>query len=121
MRSSLVAVVALVAFLSSGASAQRSRESELVTLVVEVLDRDMTPAYRCGVLGPQPRDVTARVLSVEAGTFSAERVLLRWPLCGSDEVQPGERFRIQIRRWTDVPHRPDTRYRVRHALARLAR
>lgn len=93
--------------------AQRRRPTERVTLVVEVIDREATPTMTCGFIGPQPRDVSARVITVEEGTYGADQILLSWPLCLLGQVMPGHRYRIHIRRFTDVAATPETRYRVR--------
>lgn len=116
-RSFVVGTLALVvlAVLSPLAHAQPARATQLIVLIVEVLDRDPTPVIACGILGAQPRDVTARVVSVETGTFTDERILLRWPMCADSQVMVGERYRIHLRRWTDAAPTLATRYRVRRA------
>jgi len=114
--------VAAAALVAPGHAQERRRAThratERLTLVVEVLDRDPRPVIPCGVMGAQPRDVTARVLSVQEGHFEGDRVLLSWPLCEFTRVAPGNRFRIHIRRWADAPGDPSrTRYRVREFTA----
>lgn len=99
----------------TGASAQRARPTEEIVLVVEVLERDPTPLIACGILGAQPRDVTARVVAVERGAFEGERVLLSWPMCEFSAVEVGARYRVHLRRFTDAPVRADMRYRVRRS------
>jgi hypothetical protein len=110
-----VLVFAAVLATPSGEAQRRARRpTERVTLVVEVIDRDPTPIIPCGIMGAQPREVTAQVIAVEEGTFAGERILLDWPMCVLGQVMPGHRYRIQIRRWTDVAVTAETRYRVRH-------
>ncbi len=108
-----VVVVFAAMLAQTGEAQRRARPTERLTLVVEVIDREPTPIIPCGIMGAQPRDVTARVITVEEGTFAGERILLDWPMCVLGQVMPGHRYRIQIRRWTDVAVTAETRYRVR--------
>ncbi len=114
----LVGIAFLAVILPMARGHAQRRASERVTLVVEVIDRDGTPIIPCGQAGAQPRDVTARVISVEEGAFPRARILLRWPMC--ELVTPGQVFRIHIRRWTGVPDTDETRFRVRGVDAVIA-
>ena len=113
MRALALALAALVPLVALAPARAQSPATERVTLTVEVLERDHTPVIACGQMGAQPRDVTARVLSVEEGTFEGQRILLSWPVCEFSHVEPGDRFRIRIQRRVAQPVTPSTRFRVR--------
>ena len=112
-----MSLVLLFALLPSSHAGSQARSTERITLVVEILEREDRPTIPCGILGAQPRDVTAHVVSVEEGTFEGDRVLLSWPVCSLDSLTVGQRYRIQIRRFVDRPVTPEMRYRVRRATA----
>lgn len=112
----VTAVSALMVRSSANAQARRPRRSAPVTVVVEVLERDRTPVIPCGTIGPQPRAVVARVIAVEDGRLDRDRVRLRWPICEFTLIEPGDRFRIRLRRWLDVPADADVEYLVRQAV-----
>ncbi len=107
------AALSLLFVAAAPATAQTRRPTERVVLDVEILDRDPTPLIPCGRLGAQPRDVTARVLTVVAGHFEGDTVLLSWPRCEWRPLEVGQRARVTIRRFTDAAASPTTRYRVR--------
>lgn len=106
-RRSIVALALLFA-TSAPASAQARR----VTAVIEVLSRDRTPVIPCGQLGPQPREVVARVLAVEEGSFAPGTVRLRWALCDFSRVEPGSRFRVRFQTTAGVAPTPSSVYAV---------
>lgn len=106
--------VLLIAICSVPASAQ-SRATEPIVAVVEIMERDETPIHPCGYLGAQPRDVTARILSVEEGSLEGDRVLLSWPVCSLSTIAVGRRYRVHLRVFSDTTRTPETRYRVRRS------
>lgn len=106
-------LLSALAVLPLAPSHAQAPTTERITLIVEVVTRDYTPVIPCGRVGAQPRDVTARVLTVEEGAFPGDTVLLSWPLCEFSRLGPGDQFRIRIRRRVGRPTSPSTRYLVR--------
>ena len=114
MASRVRALAFLLVLLSPlAALAQQTPATERVVLVVEVLTRDPRPVIACGQLGPQPRDVTARVLAVQEGHFDGATIQLSWPMCEFSRVDPGSKFKIRIVRRAGQVVTPSTRYLVR--------
>jgi hypothetical protein len=108
-----LALALALALVPLGASAQQAPRTERIVLLVEVLTRDHTPVIACGVIGAQPRDVSARVLAVQEGTFQGDTILLSWPVCEFSHVEPGDKFKVRIVRRTGHADTPSTRYLVR--------
>lgn len=113
----LLAPAMLALTMGAPVQAQPAAATERLTLVVEIVARDGTRVTPCGIHGATPRDVTARVITVEEGVFPSEQILLSWPVCEIEQLVVGARHRVQIRRFVDRPADATTRYRVRRSWA----
>ena len=102
------------------ASAPALSQSRRVTAVIEVVSRERTPVIPCGQLGPQPREVVARVLAVEEGSFALGTVRLRWALCSYAGIEPGSRFRVRFQVPAGVAPTPASVYAVSRSEALAA-